>query len=141
MKIDPELQEKVKTLLALRTSKDLSTHLGIELIEIHKNKLIGKMPVDQRTKQPFGILHGGASVVLAETLASIGGRLVLPDPNQAVVGIEINANHIKSVKEGFVIGTATPLHLGKKTQIWEIKICDEAENLVCISRCTLMVLA
>ena len=99
------------------------------------------MPVDQRTKQPFGLLHGGASVALAESLASIGGWLNVDDSKFAVVGIEINANHIRAVKSGHVTGTAVPLHRGAKTQVWEIRIADERGRLVCISRCTLAVVS
>ena len=97
------------------------------------------MPVDKRTKQAFGLLHGGASVALAESLASVGGWLNCDEKKFAVVGIEINANHIKAKREGIVSGTAKPLHLGSKTQVWEIRISDEEDKLVSISRCTLAV--
>lgn len=118
----------------------LVEHLGIEIIELGKDFLIGKMPVDHRTHQPLGMLHGGASVVLAETLGSIAATLTVDPEKQYCVGLDINANHIKSAKEGFVYGKTTAIHIGKKTQVWEIKITNEAEQLVCISRITMAVL-
>ncbi|MBV6645646.1 MAG: hotdog fold thioesterase [Cyclobacteriaceae bacterium] len=116
------------------------SHLGIEFIELGKDYLKAKMPVDHRTKQPLGLLHGGASVVLAETLGSGAASLVLDAKKQYAVGLEINANHIKSVKTGFVYGTAKPLHIGSKTHVWEVKIKNEADSLVCVSRITMAVL-
>ncbi len=97
------------------------------------------MPVDARTHQPYGLLHGGASAALAETLGSTGGMLVLDPAQSVVVGLEINANHLRAVKSGVVTGTARPLHLGRSTQVWEIRIEDEQQRLVCISRLTLAV--
>ena len=97
------------------------------------------MPVDHRTHQPYGLLHGGASVALAETVASVGGMISVMDQGKWVVGLEINANHLKSVKSGLVTATGIPIHQGRGTQVWEIKINDEAQNLICISRCTLAV--
>jgi 1,4-dihydroxy-2-naphthoyl-CoA hydrolase len=118
----------------------IAEHLGIEFTEIGADYIVAKMPVDRRTHQPFGILHGGASVVLAETLGSIASYLCLPDPKtQHAVGLEINANHIRSVKSGFVYGKVTPLHIGRSTQIWEIKITNEENKLVCISRLTVAI--
>lgn len=118
----------------------LVSHLGIEFLEVSSDKLVAKMPVDERTVQPYGILHGGASVVLAETLGSIGAQLNVSE-SEVCVGLEINANHLKRVREGYVIGTATPIHRGKSTQVWEIKITTEDyEKWVCISRITLSVL-
>lgn len=121
-----------------KLSKDtLVEQVGIEFVEVGKDYLVAKMPVDHRTRQPMGLLHGGASVVLAESLGSIASVLCLPDPKkQQAVGLEINANHIKSVRSGWVYGKATPLHIGKRTHIWEIRIVDEQENLICISRLT-----
>jgi 1,4-dihydroxy-2-naphthoyl-CoA hydrolase len=114
--------------------------LGIEYTEIGKDYLIGKMPVDIRTHQPFGILHGGASVVLAESLGSIASFLCLKDPqSQKAVGLEINANHLRPVSTGWVFGKATPIHIGNKTHVWEIKITNEENKLVCVSRITVMV--
>jgi 1,4-dihydroxy-2-naphthoyl-CoA hydrolase len=120
------------------SAQSLSTHLGIEIIDIGDDYLRGRMPVDERTKQPFGLLHGGASVVLAETLGSFAGHLTLT-PEFMAVGLEINANHLRSVREGFVIGTARPLHLGSRTHVWEIRIENEAAELICISRLTLAI--
>ena len=115
-------------------------HLGIELTEVGDQYLCGKMPVDHRTHQPMGLLHGGASVALAETLGSIAAQLQVDQNKYACVGLEINANHIKGVRNGFVYGKATALHLGRTTQVWEIRITNEAEELVCISRITIAVI-
>lgn len=113
--------------------------LGIRFIEIGDNYLKASMPVDQRTHQPYGLLHGGASVVLAETLGSTGAMLAT-DPRNRVVGLDINANHMRGVREGLVVGTATPLHVGRTTQVWNIQIVDENDKLVCVSRLTMAVL-
>lgn len=111
--------------------------LGISLTEHGPDFLRGTMPVDERTKQPFGLLHGGSSVLLAETLASMGGFLCLdPATGQQLAGLEINANHLKAATEGLVTGTARPIHLGRATQVWEVRIEDSAGRLVCISRMT-----
>jgi 1,4-dihydroxy-2-naphthoyl-CoA hydrolase len=115
-------------------------HIGIEFIEMGDDYLTARMPVDERTIQPMGILHGGASVVLAETLGSVAAFLCEDAEKKHCVGLEINANHIRSVRSGFVYGVARPLHLGGSTQLWEIKISDENDRLVCISRLTLAVL-
>lgn len=104
------------------------------------DKVILTMPVNAKTRQPYGILHGGASVALAESAASIGAALNLDSERQRAVGIEINANHIKSKADGMVKATAVPLHRGKKIMVWEIKIVDEKEDLICVSRCTLAIL-
>lgn len=115
--------------------------LGIEFVDIQSEFIKAKMPVDSRTKQPYGLLHGGASVVLAETLGSIASSLAVADPKtHRGVGVEINANHLRSVREGFVIGTCTPLKIGKTLHVYDIKIHDEAENLICISRLTVAIL-
>ena len=119
----------------------LPDHLGIEILEIGQEFLLGRMPVEARTHQPFGILHGGASVVLAETLGSLASFLCLLDPKaQKAVGLEINANHIRAVKSGWVYGKATPIHIGSKTHIWDIKITNEEGKMVCISRLTTMII-
>lgn len=111
--------------------------LGIEVQTLEKNSVVMTMPVDHRTKQPMGFLHGGASVALAESAASVGAYLNV-DPNLfAVFGIEINANHIKSKRDGTVIAKAKPVHIGKTTMVWEVKIEDEDEKLICLSRCTI----
>ena len=115
-------------------------HLGIELIELGPDFLKGRMPVNERTRQPFGILHGGASVALAETLGSIAANLVADRNKYRCVGQEINANHVRPKPDGYVIGIARPLHLGKRSHVWEIRIVDEQERLVCISRLTVAVL-
>lgn len=117
------------------------THLGIEFIEIGPDFITARMPVDHRTHQPFGILHGGASVVLAETIGSTASFLALSNPmKQRAVGLEINANHVRSVKSGWVYGKATPLHLGRSTHIWDIKITTEDDKLVCASRLTMAII-
>ncbi len=119
----------------------MSAHLGIEFTGVGVDFVSAKMPVDQRTKQPFGILHGGASVALAETLGSVASSLCI-DLNKAYpVGLEINANHIRSVSEGYVYGTARPLHLGRRTHVWDIQIVNEDKKLVCVSRLTVMIVA
>ena len=116
--------------------------LGIEFIDVQPDFIKAKMPVDSRTKQPYGLLHGGASVVLAETLGSIAASLAVADPTKhRGVGVEINANHMKSVKEGFVIGTCTALKIGKTLHVYDIKIHDESGNLVCVSRLTVAILS
>ena len=115
-------------------------HLGIEFTEIGNDYVRARMPVDARTHQPYGLLHGGASVTLAETLGSTGAMMSLDAALQYAVGLEINANHVRAVKAGWVTGTARPLHRGKTTQIWEIRIVDDSDKLVCISRITVAVL-
>ena len=114
--------------------------LGIEFTEVGEQYLCGRMPVDARTHQPMGLLHGGASVALAETLGSVGALLQVDPARQACVGIEINANHIKSVRNGYVYGRATAVHIGRKTQVWDIRITTEGGELVCVSRLTIAVL-
>ena len=118
----------------------LVSHLGIHYTEVGDDYLCASMPVDARTKQPAGILHGGASVALAETLGSTGANLVVDRDKKLCVGLEINANHIRAMREGEVRGKATPLHIGGSTQVWEIRISDEKDRLVCISRITMAVL-
>jgi 1,4-dihydroxy-2-naphthoyl-CoA hydrolase len=115
-------------------------HLGIEMIELGDDYVKARMPVDHRTHQPAGLLHGGASVALAETLGSTGAMLCVDPAKNQVVGLEINANHVRAVRDGWVIGTARPLHRGKTTQLWEIRITDAADKLVCIARLTMAVL-
>ncbi len=119
---------------------NLGEHLGMEFTEIGPDYIKGTMPVDHRTKQPYGLLHGGASVALAETLGSVGAAMVVDHTEYICVGQEINANHLRSVRSGFVTGTAKPIHIGSSSQVWEIKIHDERDHLVCISRLTVAVL-
>ncbi len=115
-------------------------HLGIEFTEIGKDYLIATMPVDHRTKQPLGLLHGGASVALAETMGSLGATLCLDLNKQYPVGLEINTNHIKSANEGVVTGKAQPIHIGRGTQVWSIEIKNDKKQLVAISRITIAIL-
>jgi len=115
-------------------------YLGIEITEVGEDYLMARMPVDHRTRQPYGLLHGGASVALAETLGSIGAAFVIDRTQFQCVGLEINANHIRGVREGFVTGTTRPLHLGKTTHVWEIRITDDRDKLVCVSRITVAIL-
>lgn len=119
--------------------KAMPGYLGIVITEMGPDYIKGTMPVDHRTKQPFGILHGGASVVLAETLGSIAGFFCLEDEQQYCVGLDINSNHIRPATEGIVIGTARPYHIGRTTQVWHIEIHNEAGKLVNVSRLTLAV--
>ncbi|CAN5230192.1 hotdog fold thioesterase [soil metagenome] len=118
----------------------LVEHLGIEVLRIGEDFIEAKMPVDHRTHQPFGLLHGGASVALSETLGSVAAHCTVDDQTKYCVGLEINANHIKSVKSGFVIGTTRPIHVGGRTQVWETKITNEQGELVCVSRITMAVI-
>lgn len=116
------------------------SHIGIEVTEIGDDYLRGRMPVDHRTCQPYGILHGGASVVLAESLASIGAHFTVDAERFQCVGLEINANHVRAVSEGFVAGTSRPVHLGRRTQVWETRIVDGSDRLACISRITMAII-
>ncbi len=118
----------------------ISQHLGIEWVTLGEDFLQAKMPVDERTKQPYGLLHGGASCVLAETLGSVASALVIDTQKFNCVGIEINANHVRSAKDGFVIGKVTPLHIGVSTHVWDIKIFDEREKLICVARLTVAII-
>ncbi len=119
----------------------LVEHLGIEMTELGDDFVKAKMPVDNRTRQPLGLLHGGAHVVLAESLGSMAANLCLDITKEYALGLDINSNHLKSARDGFVTGIAKPIHIGAKTQVWEIKIYDEKENLLNISRLTMMVLS
>ncbi|MDP4131612.1 MAG: hotdog fold thioesterase [Bacteroidota bacterium] len=132
-----ELRPEMLNEFAKDTLNDL---MGIRFIEVGENYLKATMPVDQRTKQAYGLLHGGASATLAETAGSVGSAMVI-DPQQFFcVGVEINANHLKSVRDGFVTATAIPLHLGSSSHVWEIKIVDQQENLICASRLTVYII-
>lgn len=115
------------------------SHLGIELTEVGDDFLRGRVPVDERTRQPFGLLHGGVSVVLAETLGSMGAFYASPEGHRAV-GLDINANHLRAATSGWVTGTARPVHIGRTTQVWQIDMVNDAGELTCVSRITMAVL-
>ena len=123
-----------------RTGNTMVSNIGIEITDFGEEYLCGKMPVDDRTKQPFGLLHGGASVAFAETLGSMGAGMHVDLENYSVVGIEINSSHLKAMKEGWVYGKAVPIRIGRKIQVWDIDIKDEKDNMVCKSRLTLAVI-
>ncbi len=118
----------------------MGDHIGIEWVDVGDDFLKAKMPVDHRTRQPYGLLHGGASVALAETLGSVAAAMVVDKEKYYCVGLEINANHVRSARDGFVTGIAKPIHLGKTTHVWDIKIYDDREKLVCVSRLTVAIL-
>ena len=118
----------------------MTEYLDINFIEIGNDFIKATMPVDHRTKQPYGLLHGGASCVLAETLGSVASHLIVDTSTHQSVGIEINANHIRSVKEGYVIGECKPLHIGSSTHVWDIRITNEEGKLICISRLTVSII-
>lgn len=134
---------KKPTTLELLTASSANTavsHLGIEFTEVGEDFLRARVPVDERTRQPFGLLHGGVSVVLAETLGSVGAYHSSPEGWRAV-GLDINANHIRAAKTGWVTGTARPVHIGKTTQVWQIDMVNDAGELTCVSRITMAMLA
>ena len=124
----------------VHTENTMGTHLGMQWVEVGNDYLKMSMPVDDRTKQPYGLLHGGASCALAETVGSVASYYVLDSSKYICVGLEINANHVRSAKQGLVIATATRLHLGSTTHLWDIKIHDENEKLICVSRLTVAIL-
>ena len=134
-----EKQEKIKRIND-GIQNTMTSTIGIEITDIGDDFICGKMPVDERTIQPFGLLHGGASVALAETLGSIGGGIKVYQNNETVVGIEINANHLKSARDGWVYGKASPIRIGTKIQVWNIEITNESGELICVSRLTLAVI-
>ncbi len=136
-----DLRDSGITLAELNQSSrnTLAEHLGIEFVELGADHLAARMPVDRRTHQPAGILHGGASVALAETVGSVAAGLCLDQGKKRIVGLEINANHVRPVRSGWVTGVARPLHLGRRTQIWEIRIHNHDDRLVCVSRLTVAV--
>jgi 1,4-dihydroxy-2-naphthoyl-CoA hydrolase len=118
----------------------MTEHLGIEFSELGEDFLKASMPVDHRTKQPYGLLHGGASCVLSETLGSVASAMVIDTEKFICVGIEINANHVRSAKEGKVTGIVKPLHLGSSTHVWDIRIFDEKDKMICVSRLTVAII-
>ena len=128
------------TLLNALNHDTAAQHLGIEITELGDDFVRGRVPVDHRTKQPFGLLHGGVSVVLAETLGSIGAYYASPEGHNAV-GLDINANHLRAATSGWVTGTARPVHIGRSTQVWQIDMANEADELTCVSRLTMAILA
>lgn len=128
------------TQLEQNNSGTAVANLGIEFTGIGEDWLAARMPVDHRTIQPMGILHGGASVLLAETLSSVASNLCVDSSTHYCVGLDINANHVRAAKEGYVTGEARPIHLGRSTHVWEIRIVDAAGRLTCISRLTMSVL-
>lgn len=128
-------------LIKARSKGTMVEHLGIEFTEIGDDFLIARMPVDARTKQPLGIMHGGASCVLAETVGSTAANFCVDQSQLYCVGLDINTNHIRSAREGWVIGIAKPYHLGKSTQVWGIEIKNEEQKLISVNRLTMAVLA
>lgn len=139
MIIEDSIREKVDWFFEM-SEANMGDALGIKFIKISKSEMVAEMPVNENSVQPFRILHGGASVALAETLCSIGAWVNVSE-NKTAVGVEINANHIRSVKEGGkVIATSTPVQLGRTIHVWETRIVDERDKLVCISRCTLAII-
>ncbi len=139
MIIEKSIEKKVSFLLE-NQAENMGTHLGIKFKKISRNELIAEMPVNEKSVQPFRILHGGASVALAETLCSIGAWINIPE-SETAVGVEINANHHRPVKEGgLVIATSTPIQRGKSIHVWETKIEDDRGKLVCTSKCTLAII-
>jgi 1,4-dihydroxy-2-naphthoyl-CoA hydrolase len=128
-----------RTVLAALPTRGLADALGISIVELTAARVVATMPVDDRTRQPFGILHGGASVALAETVASLGAVLNVDLDQSMAVGLEINANHLRAKRDGLVRATATPFHIGRSTQVWDVRIVDEESRPVCVSRCTLAV--
>ena len=133
--------DKQDALKRINTFQDntMTEKIGIEITDFGDDFICGRMPVDHRTVQPFGLLHGGASATLAETLGSIAGGLKVDRELQTVVGVEINCNHLRSAKDGWVYGKATPVKIGRKIQVWNIEIKNDDEKLVCVSRLTLAV--
>jgi len=125
--------------IAEYATNGLAAHIGIEIVELTPERVVATMPVDARTRQPYGLLHGGASVALAETVASIASIINIDRQQFRAVGLEINANHIRAKTEGIVRATATPIHIGRSTHVWNVQIVDEEERLVCISRCTVAI--
>lgn len=119
--------------------RGLAQSLGIEVLELTATRVVATMPVDERTRQPFGILHGGASVALAETVASLGSAANVDRSEFIAVGLEINANHVRAKADGVVRATALPIHIGRTTHVWDVRIVDETERLICVSRCTIAI--
>lgn len=121
------------------TKNTLLSTLDMEIVEMTKERVVARMPVTPKVHQPYGLLHGGASVALAETVASIGGMMNVDQAKEGVVGLEINANHLRAVRDGMLSAVATPIHIGRRTHVWQVLITDERDKAVCVSRCTLAV--
>jgi 1,4-dihydroxy-2-naphthoyl-CoA hydrolase len=137
LKITPEVTLQS---LQLRNKNTMSEWLGIEFIEVNSQFLLAKMPVDHRTTQPLGVVNGGAFCALAETVGSLAANLCIDRTKYIALGLDINANHIRSASKGWVYGKAVPIHIGKSTQVWEIKITDDDDKLCCICRLTMSVI-
>lgn len=135
-----ESNEKMSDQIRAHLDRGMATAIGIELTLLTPDKVVATMPVDDRTRQPFGLLHGGASAALAETVASLGAFLNIDPEKQAAVGVELNANHIRGKRDGVVTAIATPLQRGRRIHVWDIRIEDEQNRLVCASRCTLAII-
>lgn len=133
------MKEQIDRMLQADAENTLVHSLGITYEELTEDRVVCKMPVGPKTWQPYGLLHGGASVALAETAASVGSAININPDTHFAVGLEINANHIKGKRDGVVTATATPYHKGRTTMVWDIKITDEEDNLICISRCTVAI--
>lgn len=134
---NPDVTREALNRMSINTMVE---HLGIVFTEIGDDYISATMPVDHRTHQPYGLLHGGASVALAETLGSVAAHCCIDTSIQYCVGLDINANHVKGIKEGIVTGTTRPIHIGKRTHVWEIRITNEKKELICISRITMAVI-
>lgn len=130
----------LKTMENFKEVPTIADAIGLEVLTVEAERVTGKMPVDSRTHQPLGLLHGGASVVLAETLGSVGSHFLVSDQGKVAVGVEVNANHIRGVRSGWVFGEAKLIHRGGKMHVWNIEIKDEKERLVCTSRLTVMII-
>ena len=130
--VDPAIVERL-------SARGLAATLGITFVELTRERVVARMPVDPRVHQPFGLLHGGASVALAETVASVAAWLHIDQAREAAVGLEINANHVRGKRDGAVTATATPAHVGRTTHVWDVRIVDEEDRLVCVSRCTVAI--
>ncbi len=138
--VAPEIAATLPPELVARLSRPtLGATLGITFVELTRERVIARMPVEPRVHQPFGLLHGGASVALAESVASVAAWLNVDREREGAVGLEINANHVRGKRDGVVTATATPAHVGRTTQVWDVRIVDEADRLVCVSRCTIAV--
>lgn len=132
-------QEQIITFLNSTREGSVSEVLDIKFVQAEKDRLVATMPVGPNHRQPFGYLHGGVSVVLAESIASIGSMLNIDADKQAAFGLEINANHLRPKREGLLTGVATPITRGRTTHVWDVRITDEDDKLICVSRCTVAI--